>query len=148
MAAELRSADETAAFKRGLERQAASQRIRNDTDLYRLRHGNSQSSSYMLEQMKAQNEREAESAKQMFDKMEEGTKQVGACIKTAEENGKSLYSAYKNSGLRNLKIDDATSLMTAWLANIRSVSKQTPNGTDETKAAWQTAKARAELSGL
>lgn len=147
-AADFASADHMAIFQSGLDRQLADQQIRSDTQVYGVGHGNRETSMHMLDLMKEQADKDAEASKQLADKMEDETKQVTACIKSAEDNGKALYSGFKSSRRKNQKMDEANSLMTAWLVNLKTISKQTPKGSDEASTAWQSAKAHAELEAL
>lgn len=147
-AAEFGSADHLAIFQSGLDQQLADQKIRNDTELYGVGHGRQATTEHMLELMKEQADKDVEAGKQLTDKMEDETHQVTVCTTSAEDNGKALYSAFKASRKKNQKMDEANTLMTAWLVEIKSITKQTPKGSDEASAAWQTAKAHAELEAL
>jgi ABC-type transporter Mla subunit MlaD len=102
----------------------------------------------MLDRIKEQADNDAEASKQLAAKMEDETNQVTACITSAEENDKALYSGFKSSRRKNRKMDEANSLMTAWLVNVKTISKQTPKGSDEASTAWQRAKTNAELDAL
>lgn len=147
-AADFASADHMAIFQSRLDRQSADQEIRNDIQLYGRVHGNRESTTHMLDLMQEQHDKDADASKQLADKMGDETNQVTACITSAEDNGKALYSGFKSSRRKNQKMDEANSLMTAWLVNIKTISKQTPKGSDEASTAWQSAKAHAELEAL
>lgn len=147
-AAEFGAADHMAIFQSGLDRKLADQKIRNDTELYGIGHGSRNTSMHMLELMKEQADKDSELSKQLADKMEDETNQVTACITSAEDNGKALYSGFKSSRRKNQKMAEANSLMTAWLVNLKTISKETPKGSDEADTAWQSAKAHAELESL
>jgi hypothetical protein len=148
MASEFNSADHTAIFQSDLDRQLADQKIRNETDLYRMGHGGQETSAHMLDLMQQQADRDAEASKQLSSKMADETNQITACTSTAEEKGKALFSAFKASRKKNQKMDEANSLMTAWLVEVKAITKATPKGSDEANAAWQSAKAHAELESL
>jgi hypothetical protein len=45
-------------------------------------------------------------------------------------------------------MDEANAAMTAWLVEIKSITKRTPKGSAEASAAWQSAMAHAELEAL
>jgi hypothetical protein len=147
-AADFASADHEAIFKSGEDRQLAALQIRTDTQVYGVSHGNRETTEYMVDRMKAQADSDAEASKQLAAKMEDEANQVTACITSAEDHGKALYSGFKTSRRKNQKMDEANSLMTAWLVNLKTISKQTPKGSDEARTAWQGAKAHAELDGL
>lgn len=147
-AADFASADQRAISQSAADRQLAALQIRADTQVYGVSHGHRETTEYMLDRMKAQADNDAEASKQLGDKIEDEAKQVTACITSAEEHGKALYSDFKSSRRKNQKMDDANSLMTAWLVNLKTISKRTPKGSDEASTAWQSAKARAELDGL
>jgi hypothetical protein len=147
-AAEFGSADRMFIFQSGLDRQLADQKIHNDTELYGIGHGRDQTTMHMLDLMKEQADKDAESSKQFAEKAEDETNQVMACLTSAEDNGKALYSRFKSSRRKNQRMDEANSLMTAWLVNLKSITKQTPKGSDEANTTWQSAKAHAELESL
>lgn len=147
-AADFASTDHTAIYQSDLDRQLAAQQIRSDTQVYGVGHGNRETAEYMMDRMKTQADNDAEASKQLADKMEDETKQVMACITSAEDNGKALYSGFKKTRRKDQKMDQANSLMTAWLVSLKTISKQTPKGSDEASTAWQKARANAELDAL
>lgn len=147
-AADFAFTDHKAIYQSELDRQSAALQIRTDTQVYSVGHGNRETTEYMMDRMKTQVDNDAEASKRLAVKMEDETNQVAACITSAEDNGKALYSSFKKTRRKNQKMDEANSLMTAWLVNLRTISEKTPKGSDEASTAWQTAKANAELNAL
>ena len=148
MAAAFKSEDSLASYQSDSDRRLSNLKIRLDTDVYRVGHGSAQTTMYMAQRMKEQAEKEAEASNQLAARMADHSNQVSACISTAEDHGKSFYSAFKKSNAKNKQIDQATALMTVWLVNLKSISTQEPKGSKEADAAWQNAKTRAELDSI
>ena len=147
-AADFASSDHRAISQSAADRQLAALQIRSDTQVYGVGHGNRETTEYMMDRMKTQADTDAEASKQLAGKMGDETNQVTACIASAEDSGKALYLGFKKARGKNQKMDEANSLMTAWLVNLKTISKQTPKGSDEASTAWQRAKAKAELDAL
>jgi hypothetical protein len=147
-ATEFASADQVAIFQQSEDRKTAQLQIEMDTRVYGVGHGRSETSQHMIDLMQAQSQQESQAATDFGVKASDEDKQVSACTDSAEESGKALYSAFKSSRKKKDKMDEANAVMTAWLVEIKSITKGTPKGSAEASAAWQSSKAHAELEAL
>jgi hypothetical protein len=131
-----------------IDASSRAQKVNMDTQLYGMSHGTQQTEDYQLTliQKKADDNSAAQSedTKRIVDE----AKQLGACLQSAEVDGKSAYTSFKNDRNNKSVMESATSLMTAWLVNLKTISIHHAKGSDETRPLWQAAKARAELDSL
>ena len=135
----------TAELKQRLDSDLRRMKSRQDVQIYAIGNGRQQTTNYQLDRMKADSEADANDRQQLAKQRDEGSATVDACVETALEKGKTLYTTVK----RDKKMrEPATQLMTAWLVNTQSISFYSPSGSPQSNNDWKKAKASAELSGL
>lgn len=138
----------TAEYKNSLDSQLATDTARMDARVYRVGHGGRETTQYLADRIQEEHAKVEQQHKKIVDKMDADTKSVIACVADAENQGKMKYSAFKASHKKKPQLSEAESLMTAWLTNLKEISTDHPQGSDETSAAWKTAKSHAEISDL
>ncbi len=148
LASELAKNDRLEEFQRGLDSKLAMQQLQNDVSLYSIRHGRNQSNQYMLDLMDQKLKKDREDSSKAADLRVERSAKVADCISSGLEAGKATYGDFKKGKRPKKDADEAAVLMTSWVVNMESISLQTPEGSTESKAEWQKAKAHAELEAL
>jgi hypothetical protein len=136
----------TAQYKQTLDAQLAQQQAETDAQVYGIGHGRNETRDYLLSRMQENVQADGAKTQQISDKAASDKQLVQACVASAEQQGKALYSDFKRNHKREASA--AESLMTAWLTNVDEITFDRPRGSDATDAAWKTAKAHAELSSL
>lgn len=142
--------NEMASFQARLDSDSARTKIEMDAQVYGVGHGRRATTEYLLEQYRLQAAGDADKAQKQADKSRMDTEAVAKCVERAVAEGKATYAMWKNMNKAKGKAagDEARDVMTAWMVNTQSITLGAPNGTSESKAAWEKAKAHAELGSL
>lgn len=148
LAKDLRGKEETESYKRRLDRDLASQRVRNDVQLYSIGHGRSQTSQYMLDRMKSQADDERLISDKAIETSNARDQEVEACRTGALAKGKDAFAGFKKAKRPRADADAATDIMASWMVNVETISLSSPVGTDASEADWKKARSRAELQEL
>lgn len=134
--------------QRELDRLLNKQKIQNDVQLYAIGHGHQQTEEHMIDLMQQQAQQDISEARQDAARYADESTQIIACVQSAENAGKETYAAFKKAHRKKEMSDEASSLMTAWLVNLKTVSVAFPNGSNDTRTPWQDAKTHAEIGAL
>lgn len=148
LAAKHSSSESTEQFRRRLDGQEAEQRMRNEVSLYAIGHGRNQANQYALDLMRQNLEADKAGSDAAMQVSRERSDEVASCVTNALASGKDVYAAFKKSKRPKAEADEANALMTSWVVNVESISLRDPEGTEETKNAWQRAKSQVELNAL
>ncbi|MGN6234979.1 hypothetical protein [Dyella sp.] len=131
-----------------LDRDTARRQVEMDTDVYRVGHGNSQTTDYMLQRMREAADASAQQTERVAAQVAADRKAVKQCVADALLAGKGQFSAFKADKKHKSQLAAAETLMAAWLANSGEITIGKPQGSPETLAAWKAAVARVEVSSL
>jgi hypothetical protein len=134
-----------ATFKEGLTEDADRQQATMDARVYAVGHGDRETTAYLANRLQENSANQAQRSKAISDKLAADKQAVQACILDARERGKANYSSFKADPKRKRYLSEAESLMTAWLTNVDEITTDQPEGSDISKANWNTAKSHAEL---
>lgn len=147
-AKEASQAYSSAQFQASLDAQTAVDQAEMDARVYGVGHGRRETSEFLASRLQENQLKAVDKAGEISNKLASDAKDVAACVSDAEQKGKSLYASYK-SGLKHKKgAEEAESLVTAWLTNLKEIDTDHPNGSEATDAAWKTAKSHAEISDI
>ncbi|RWU12450.1 hypothetical protein [Xanthomonas phaseoli] len=148
MASELSGAASTASLKDRLASEEERTRIEMDTRIYAVSHGRRESTQYMLDRMSQLASTDSANAQARVEKGEQDRAAVAACVSQALEHGKGQYANFKKGKRTKKDADEGSAVMTAWMVNVQSIEMRAPQGTEESKAEWDKAKAHAELESM
>lgn len=137
-----------AAYKEKLAAGTARLDIEMDAKVYAVGHGSRETTQYMLERYRQNAEDDKAKAEARAEKSRQDAKAVALCIAEAEASGKSIYVGFKGGKRTKAMLDEANSVMTTWLVNIRTITLDAPKGSDQSKSDWEKAKTQAELGSL
>ncbi|WP_130617977.1 hypothetical protein [Dyella amyloliquefaciens] len=135
----------TATFKAHLDADTGRTQAQMDARVYGVGHGSRETQQYFIDRLKANSDAQAQTLKNISDKYSSDKQSSLACIDEAKQHGKEEYKAFKADPKNKRALPDAESLMTAWLSNMDEITPDQSQGSEATKANWNTAKAHAEL---
>ena len=135
-------------YQATLDLQNAQLKAQMDAQVYAVGHGGRETTRYLADRLQESSSASEQTTRGITDKLATGSQAVNACVARAQEQRKIDYSAFKADKRHRADMPEAQSLMTAWLTNVAEISTDSPQGSDESLAAWKAAKAHVEVSAL
>jgi hypothetical protein len=147
MAKDAQSNHGLAIYQSSLDAQLDALRAKNDAQLYAMSHGSRESTEFLENRLDADQAARADTDKAIEAKYKADGQKVAQCVADAVQQGKDDYVAFR-AHARKADRGEGESLMTAWLANVREISTNSPEGSSASEAAWKAAKAHAEVASM
>lgn len=138
----------SAQYKASLDMDVAATQAKMDARVYAVGHGRRETRDFMLARLQQDQAAQEQQSNRIADKMKADSDSVKACVANAAQEGKAVYSDFRNSHRKADARAAAETLMTAWLTNLEEISFSAPNGSAATNAQWKTAKTHAEITDI
>lgn len=125
---------------------AAGQKMHQDASLYRIGHGERETTQHYAELLQRKADDQTRMIEEGSKKTADGMEAIKSCVASAKATGKALFAQFRAGRHSKAVKDDAVSMVTAWLVNADTISMTQPAGSENTYNEWQRVKARAELT--
>lgn len=138
----------SATFKHKLQLNNDRTQVEMDVRVYAVGHGRRETEQYLLDRTQQSLDASNARTKEISDQLASDSAAVAACLEKSEADGKLAYTSFKADPKNKKKYEAAGDLAASWLANLRSISTDQPQGNAESAQAWNSAKAKAELDSM